>query len=82
MEKYNCRHGLPHDLKPTFENPRIKCEICVLCNKKFRWVKGFKGRIDNVNYLKEHARNYAQKRGKTKRLYYKLYRPEQTKIII
>lgn len=79
---YGCRNSLPHDLIATFENPRIKCEVCQICNKKFRWNKGFKGRVDNVKYLEAHARNYAQKFGKTKRLYMQLYKPDKIKIVI
>lgn len=77
-----CKYGQPHDLRIVFENKRIKCEVCSICNKKFRWPKKFKGRVDNVEYLKAHVRNFAQRFGSTKRIYYKVYKKEKTKIII
>src|SRR3990167_6822795 len=73
---YGCRHGLPHDLKPVYENPRVKIEVCQICNKKFRWNKGYKGRVQNAEYLKAHARNFCQRRGPTKRLYNQIYKKE------
>ena len=72
-----CRYrGIPHDLKIIHENPQIKIEVCQICNKKFRWNKGYKGRVQNVEYLKAHVRNCAQQWGATKRIYYKIYKPE------
>lgn len=77
MKRYGCRYGQPHDLVPTAESPTVKWEVCRICNKKFRWNKGAKTRIDNVRYLEAHARNYAQQGGATKRLFMKLYEPER-----
>ena len=80
--RYGCKYGLPHDLKTTHENPQQKWEVCVICNKKFRWNKGYKGRIQNDEYLKEHIRNFAQRFGATKRIYHKLYKRELCTIIL
>lgn len=80
--RYNCKYGLPHDLKIIHENPQVKWEICQICNKKFRWNKGYRGRIKNTEYLKAHARNFAQRFGATKRIYNKIYHPEKCVIII
>lgn len=77
-----CRDGLPHEVKILHESPKVKWEVCVRCNKKFRWIKGFKERINNTEYLKVHVRNYAQKFGVTKRIYHKIYQPEKCKIVI
>ena len=74
--RYGCRYGNPHDLMAIGENPQMKWEVCVRCNKKFRWKKGYKGRVDNVEYLKAHVRQFAQSFGATKRIFNKLYRPE------
>jgi len=74
--RYGCRNGMPHDLKIIHENPQVKWEVCQICNKKFRWNKGHTGRIQNADYLKAHARNFAQRFGSTKRIYFKLYKPE------
>ncbi len=75
--RYDCRFGLPHDLKIIHENPQVKWEVCQICNRKFRWNKGYKSRIDNIAYLKAHARNFCQRTGKTKQLYKKIYQPNE-----
>ena len=77
-----CRHGQPHDMVFIFENPRVKWERCRICHHSFRWRKGYKGKVDNVAYLKAHVRQFAQRTGPTRRIYHKLYRPKQTIIVI
>lgn len=77
MEDYGCKFGLPHDMHVLSDTRVAKWEVCQICGRKFRWTKGFKGRINNVAYLKAHARNYAQQSGPTKRLYMRLYQPEK-----
>lgn len=69
-------------MKIIHENPRVKWEVCQRCSKKFRWNKGYKGRVANKKYLEAHARNFAQRFGVTKRLFNKLYQPDQNKIVI
>ena len=80
--RYGCKYGLPHDLMIIHENPQVKHEVCTICNKKFRWNKGYRGRVNNVEYLKAHARNYAQRFGATKRVYHQIYKPETMTISI
>lgn len=80
--RFGCRGGLPHDLKVVHETPAVKHEVCVRCNKKFRWNKSNRGRVENAEYLKAHVRNFAQRFGATKRIYHKLYKPEKTIIVI
>ena len=80
--RYGCKYGLPHDLKIVHENPQVKWEVCQICNKKFKFNKGYKGRVNNQEYLKAHARNFAQKWGETKRIYHKVYKPESCVISI
>jgi hypothetical protein len=82
MTGYGCKWGLPHDMTLLHDGPRAKWERCMICNRTFRWTKGFKGRIDNVEYLKAHARNYAQQGGATERLFVRLYQPERYKITL
>lgn len=77
MKNYGCKSGMPHDLESVSDTPRVKWEVCKLCSRRFRWTKGAKGRVDNPEYLKAHARNYAQPGGATRRLYMKLYKPEE-----
>jgi hypothetical protein len=75
---YGCRwKGVPHDLVPVGETSAVKVERCAICNRRFTWHKGFKGRVANAKYLKAHARNFAQKGGATHRLFMKLYEPEK-----
>lgn len=73
-----CRFGQPHDLVVLGENPQRLWEKCKICGKTFKWNKGYKGRIDNTRYLKAHVRQFAQDFGSTKRVYKKLYQPEET----
>ena len=77
-----CQGSLPHDLIILHENDKIKVEACQICNKKFRWHKGPRGRVDNQEYLKAHVRNFAQRFGATKRVYMKVYKPNKCKIVI
>ncbi len=74
--KYGCRGGQPHEFTGIFENKSIKIEVCRRCNVKKRYNKRAKGRIDNLAYLKDHTRQFAQPNGKTKRIYNKIYKPE------
>lgn len=64
------------------ETPHVKVEVCQVCNKRFRFNKGYKGRVDNNRYLEIHARIFAQPFGKTKGLFNKLYRKENCTINI
>lgn len=69
-----CRGGSYHDLGIVHETPRYKWEICHRCNRKFKWNKTARGRVENVAYLKAHIRNFAQEGGPTKRPFMKIYR--------
>lgn len=80
--RYGCKWGKPHDLILLHDGKQAKWERCQICNKTFRWTKGFKGRIKNVDYLEAHARNYAQPNGATNELYKRLYEPEKCKIVL
>lgn len=77
---YGCRWRMPHDLHKVFENDRLKVEQCHVCGKKVRFKKHYKGRVDNRAYLEAKARSFAQKWGRTKRLWYKVNEP--SKLII
>lgn len=82
MTDYGCKWGLPHDMVLLHDDRKAKWERCKICNRTFRWPKGFKGRVNNVEYLKAHARNYAQPNGATGRLFIRLYEPERYKITL
>ena len=72
-----CKYrGIPHDLRIIHQDQRVKVEVCAICNKKFRWNKGYRGRVDNAEYLKAHVRAYCQRGGPTKRIYHRVYKPE------
>lgn len=80
--RFGCRFGQPHDLVQLGQNPQQLWERCKICNKTFRWNKGFKGKVANAEYLKAHVRQFAQDFGSTKRVYKKIYQPEQTTILL
>jgi len=80
--RLGCRFGAPHDFKTVHETMHAKWEVCVKCNIKKRYVKGYKGRMKNTEYLKDHVRNFAQKFGATKRVYNRVYYPEKTTIVL
>ena len=82
-QNLGCRYrGIPHDLRIIKQNDRTKREICVICQKRFKFNKGYKGRTDNVKYLTAHVRNFAQRGGATKRIYHRIYKPESLTIVI
>lgn len=82
IRDYGCRSRLPHDLKVIGETSGVKVEKCVRCGKTIRFKKHYKGRTDNRAYLEAHARTFAQPNGRTRRLYMKIYRPNQCRITI
>mgnify|MGYP001573560490 CR=1 FL=1 len=75
-------YGAPHNMMHLSDTKVAKWERCLICGRKFRWTKGPRGRVNNVEYLKTHVRQFAQKGGATRRIYHKLYRPEGMAIII
>lgn len=75
--RFGCRFGQPHDFVQLKDTPHATFERCRLCRVYKRWNKGYKGRINNTEYLKDHVRQYAQKFGATKRVYNKLYKKEK-----
>ena len=80
--RFGCRFGHPHNLIKIGENPQQIWEKCTICNKTFHWNKGYKGRVNNAEYLKAHIRQFAQSFGATKRSYMKIYEPDKTIINI
>ena len=73
-----CRYrGIPHEFKKIHETPHVKWEVCLICGVRKRYNKGYKGRVKNTEYLRDHVRNYCQKFGATKRIYNRVYRPEK-----
>lgn len=77
-----CKNGLPHEFKIVRETKSEKWEVCIHCSVKKHYLKGYRGRVDNVQYLKDHVRNFAQRGGATKRVYHKVYYPEKCVIKI
>jgi hypothetical protein len=80
--RFGCRFGQPHDIKEIKDTLQVKWERCRICGKTFHWNKGYKGRINNVEYLKVHLRQFAQPTGPTKRAHIKLYQPEKAIIYL
>jgi hypothetical protein len=58
------------------DSPHAKYERCTICGMRKTYRKGYRGRVKNVEYLRDHVRNFAQKFGATKRIYNKIYKPE------
>lgn len=78
-----CRNrGIPHDLHIIHETVRTKWERCSLCGIRKRYNKGWRGRMKNTEYLRDHVRNFAQPHGPTKRIFRKIYQPETTIITV
>ena len=77
-----CMYGAPHNMRYLANTKTAKWEKCVICGRIFRWTKGARGRVENVEYLKAHVRNFAQKGGATRMIYHKIYRPKEMAIII
>ena len=73
-----CRFGQPHDFIKLGETPQQTVEKCKICGITKRWNKGYKGKIENTEYLKAHVRQYAQDFGSTKGVFMKLYHPNKT----
>ena len=80
--RFGCRFGQPHDPVLVKETKTFKVERCKICGVRRHWVKGYKERISNVDYLRFHVRSFAQPHGSTKRVFEKTYHPEKTVIHI
>jgi len=78
----DCKFGTYHDLTVVRDTPKYKVEKCVHCNKRWKWNKWLRGRVDNIEYLKAHVRSFCQPTGPTRRVHAKLYRREECRIII
>ena len=76
--RLGCLGGTVHDPVTLSDTPRQKIEKCKICSVRKNWLKGYKGRIDNVEYLKFHVRSFAQRNGTTKRVYAKIYDQQRT----
>ena len=77
-----CKFGTYHDVTVINETPQYKNERCVRCNARFKWNKWNKGRIDNIKYLEVHVRSFCQENGPTKRVFKKIYRRDECRIVI
>lgn len=80
--RFGCRWGMPHDFITVKDTKTFKIERCKLCGIRKKYNKGYHMRINNVEYLKDHVRNYAQESGSTKRVFAKLYKPSKCVITI
>lgn len=78
--RLGCRGGNPHDPVLLKETKAYKIEKCRLCGIRKRWNLSFKGRVNNVEYLRFHVRSFAQPNGSTKRVYNKVNNPNALKI--
>ena len=69
-----CRKGKYHQFEVSRSLEDANIEVCVLCSKKVVYYKEpITGRIDNKKYLADHIRDFCQPRGKTRKVFEKLY---------
>ncbi len=80
--RFGCRWGMPHDFATIKDTKTYKVERCKICGVRKKYNKGYRMRIDNVAYLRDHVRNYAQENGSTKRVFAKLYKSKKLEIHI
>lgn len=67
-----CKKGGFCTFDEITENKDVQKEICTKCGRRVIYlVKG--GRVDNQRYLKEHVANFAQRQGKTAKVYQQVY---------
>lgn len=73
-ENYCRKPGWPHRMHVLIEAKDAQKEICLDCNKTKIYNKDeATGRVDNIVYLLDHARDTAQPRGPTAKLFRRLY---------
>ena len=72
--RFGCRWGQVHDFFTIKDTKTYKVEKCKICNIRKKYNKGYRMRIDNAQYVKDHVRNFAQETGPTKRVFYKIYK--------
>lgn len=63
-----------HAYKVVSNNLDGQVEVCVECKHRLVVKKDSKGRIDNVSYLKSHARDFAQATGATSKIFNRFYK--------
>lgn len=80
--RFGCRFGQPHDFERIADTKYATIEKCKICQTKKRWRKKKDGRMDNKEYLIAHVRQFAQETGPTKRVFKKLYKPNECVIHI
>ena len=61
-----------HDFKVISMTPEEQVEVCKLCGFKKRYRK-IQERINNTEYLKDHARDFCQPGGRTDKLFQRFY---------
>jgi hypothetical protein len=74
--KFDCKDNQPHSYQLLFDGLDIQVEQCDICNKKIRFNKDKRGRVDNKQYLEAHIRELCQPHGRTAKIYYRIYHPE------
>lgn len=75
--RLGCRFGQSHDFEALADNNEFKIERCQICGIRKKWNKGYKGTINNKEYIKLHVRNFAQPDGITKRVFLEMNEPEK-----
>lgn len=61
-----------HDFQRISGDETGQVEVCKLCGER-KVYKVVNGQIDNVQYLKDHARDFAQREGRTAKIFQRFY---------
>lgn len=61
-----------HDFIIIFEDSTVMSQVCKLCGEKKRYRK-INDKINNVEYLKDHIRDFAQPGGATDKVFQRFY---------
>lgn len=76
---YDCKNGLPCDLRVMMDKndqpldfSDCKYEQCICCGRKVKFKK-YNKKVDWIEYLDAHPRDFCQRFGRYKKLYAQLY---------
>ena len=70
---YGCKGDEPHKFEILAEDTRRIAEQCTRCGEKKTYNKAETGRTANLEYAKDHIREFAQPGGRTGKLFEQLY---------
>jgi len=69
--RWKCKKGFMCDFKVIGDYPDAQVEVCINCGKKLIYNR-VRGKIDEVQYLEDHKRDFVQ-RSTNPKLYKRIY---------